>query len=333
MKIIITGGLGFVGRAVAAKALKLDGVDEILVVGRNVSPEPAKILPGIRYLSFDLSKKGSYDWLHDSHTVFHIAAKAGVDGRIEEYMAANLVATESLLNACRKYQVKRFIYTSTPSVVFNNSNIQGGKESLPYLSSPISPYAYTKALAEKLVLDSHEPKRFQTLAIRPHLVWGKGDPHLLPRIIDRHRKGKLRMVGDGTNRMDITHVENVAHAHICAFSAMLKNQYLGGKAYFIGQNEPVLLWPWLNQIFAELGLPPLTKKISFKNAYYIGSIIEFLWKALNLRRDPPMTRFIASQLAHDHWFSNESAEKDIGYKPKIDMKQAMLETLPWLKTI
>ena len=99
----------------------------------------------------------------------------------------------------------------------------------------------------------------RTLALRPHLVWGHGDPHLLPRVISKHRAGKLKIVGDGKNRVDLTHLDNVVHAHLCALRSMVSDRQLGGKAYFVGQGEPVLLWDWLNEIFSELGLPRLEK--------------------------------------------------------------------------
>ena len=114
------------------------------------------------------------------------------------------------------------------------------------------------------MLQAHQPQRFQTIALRPHLIWGKGDPHLLPRVIGRHRKGKLRIVGEGQNKVDLTHARNVVHAHLCAFKSMVRNPSIGGNAYFINQNEPVRLWNWLNQLFKDIGLPVLNKKDFFR---------------------------------------------------------------------
>jgi nucleoside-diphosphate-sugar epimerase len=266
-------------------------------------------------------------------TVFHVAAKAGVGGSYQEYFNANFLATKNLMEGCKSYGIQRFVYTSTPSVVFNNQNIRNGNESLPYLKTPISPYAFTKARAEQLVLESHRPREFQTLAIRPHLVWGKEDPHLLPKVITRHRQKRLRIIGVGKNKMDLTHVSNVAHAHICAYRSLKRDSSFGGKPYFIGQNEPVELWPWLNDLFKGLKMSPLNKSISFRNAYILGWFLEKIWGVSRLTSDPPMTRFVASQLAHDHWFSSSSAKKDLHYEPVINMKDAMEDTLPWLKSL
>jgi len=334
MKIVITGGLGFVGNQVARQLARNFPNAKITAVGRSSAAAPSKIFKNLEYVSSDLTYKNlSFSWLKGVDCVFHVAAKAGIGGCFNDYYQANFTATQGLLNASKEYGVRQFIYTSTPSVVFTNQNIQGGNESLPYIQSKISPYAYTKAKAEKLVLESNCPGEFQALALRPHLIWGKEDPHLLPRILQKHRNNKLKIVGSGKNRMDITHVSNVAHAHICAFQAMLQNQKLGGKPYFIGQNEPVEIWPWLNEIFKNLELPELTKKISYQSAYSIGLIMEKIWNGFHITSDPPMTRFVASQLAHDHWFSGKAAEHDLNYHPLISMNQAMQDTLPWLRSL
>ncbi|MEK9772805.1 MAG: NAD-dependent epimerase/dehydratase family protein [Opitutae bacterium] len=332
MKILITGGLGFIGHAIARRLLE-EG-HEVHALGRTSNPPTNKLIHGLHYHSHDLSRERlKDDWFKGTETVFHVAAKAGIGGRYQDYRLANLSATEQLLQACTEMDVSHFIYTSTPSVSFSTRPIRGGDESLPYSSEVFSPYASTKALAEQAVLSAHDSKGLRTLALRPHLVWGPGDPHLLPRVISRHRAGKLKMVGDGQNRVDLTHLDNVVHAHLCALHSMVSDQQLGGKAYFIGQEEPVLLWDWLNEIFAELGLPRLEKSVSYRTAFRLGYLIEGIWAMFSLSGDPPMTRFVASQLAHDHWFSSSAAKKDLGYRPLICMEEAMRKTLPWLKTL
>ena len=175
--------------------------------------------------------------------------------------AASDVYKRQVLKSCQANGVSRLVYTSTPSVAFSGKPIQAGTESLPYTKNRVSFYALTKAMAEKAVLDAHHQGKFQTLSLRPHLVWGEGDPHLLPRVISRHKAGKLKIVGDGKNLVDLTHIDNVCQAHLCAMKTLLDNTDTGGKAYFIGQNEPVPLWPWLNLLFTELGLPQLKKHI------------------------------------------------------------------------
>lgn len=332
MKILVTGGLGFVGHALVKKLLSQG--HEVHALGRTLNPPSTKLVHGLEYHSHDLANEPiQAPWFEGTDTVFHVAAKAGVGGRYETFRQANLTATENLLQASRQNGVTQFIYTSTPSVTFSTLPIRGGDESLPYSREVFSPYASTKALAEQAVLSEHNTNGMRTLALRPHLIWGMGDPHLLPRVISRHRAGKLKIVGDGENLVDLTHLDNVVHAHLCALRSMLTNNLLGGHAYFIGQNEPVPLWKWLNEVFFEIGLPHLKKSVSYRSAYCLGYMLELFWDLFDLASDPPMTRFVACQLAHDHWFSSSAAERDLGYRPVITMADALQKTLPWLKTL
>jgi len=332
MKILISGGTGFIGYSLARRLLS-SGYD-VHVVGRSAGPPKSKDFHKITYHPHDLSTQGiPSNILSGTELVFHIAAKAGVGGSYSSYYAANYQATVNLLKSCLANRIPRMVFTSSPSVVFSGGSIRNGNESLAYVKSNLSSYATTKALAERAVLEAHSPGNFQALALRPHLVWGEGDPHLLPKVITRHRDGRLRIVGNGENQVDLTHIDNVCHAHLCAMETLLKNKAAGGKAYFIGQSEPVLLWPWLNDLFQQLNLPLLKKKISFGKAYFGGLILEKSWQLLRLRNDPPMTRFVACQLAHDHWFSSQAAKSDLGYEPIQSMKESVEKSLPWLRSL
>ena len=330
MKIIVSGGTGFLGSSLA-QSLSVAG-HEVHTIGRK--PANTTASKKLIHHTWDLSKEVlPLSILSGTDVFFHIAAKAGVWGKYSEFYNANVVATEKILLACQSTKIPRLIYTSTPSVVFSEKSILGGSESLPYGNTGFSPYAETKAIAEQAVLNSHSPGKIQTVALRPHLVWGKDDPHLLPRVIARHKNGKLRIIGSGQNQVDLTHIDNVTHAHVCAMHEMIKNKTLGGKPYFIGQSEPVFLWRWLNQIFQTIDLPPLTKTMSFRNAYLLGCTMEKIWNVLRIKKEPPMTRFVACQLAHDHWFSNQSAEQDLGYIPIKNMADALEETKSWLSSL
>ena len=332
MKILITGGTGFIGYSLARRLLSAG--HDVHVVGRSAAPPESKDFDKITYHPHDLSTQGiPSNILSGTELVFHIAAKAGVGGSYSSYYAANYLATVNLLKSCLACRIPRMVFTSSPSVVFSGGSIRNGNESLAYVKSNLSSYATTKALAEGAVLEAHSPGIFQALALRPHLVWGEGDPHLLPKVIKRHKAGKLRIVGNGENRVDLTHIDNVCHAHLCAMETLLENKAVGGKAYFIGQDEPVLLWPWLNDLFEQLNLPTLKKRISFGKAYFGGLILEKSWQLLRLRNDPPMTRFVACQLAHDHWFSSQAARTDLGYEPLQSMKESLEKSLPWLRSL
>jgi len=323
MKILVTGGGGFLGRYIV-KSLLERGY-EVAILGR--SPQLDLVQQGIRHFQGDLEDAELVQAAcEDRDAVFHVAAKAGIWGSLKSYYQPNIVGTRNVLFACQKQGVRRLVYTSTPSVVFNRQSFRNADESTPYGRDWLCHYAQTKSMAEKEVLYSNQSNGLRTTALRPHLIWGIGDPHLLPRVIAKAKAGRLRIVGDGQNRVDITHVANAAEAHLQALDA-LESGVAGGKAYFISQGKPVRLWDWINEMLKGLSIPPVVKKISLKKAYAIGDCLEVIYKILCLKGEPPMTRFVALELAKDHYFDISAARRDLGYEPKVSTREGMAEYL------
>jgi len=288
MKILVTGGGGFVGGYIVERLLARGYA--VRSIGR--SPQPELVAKGVEVVCGDLTDATAVSAACEGvDAVFHVAARAGVWGSWESFYGPNVIGTRNVLSACRKWQVKRLVYTSTPSVVFNGDSIRGGDESLPYGKNWLCHYAETKALAEQEALAANSEK-LQVVALRPHLIFGPGDPHLLPRVVESVKAGRLRIVGDGSAKVDVSYVGNVADAHLDAFDALERGKG-AGQAYFISQGEPVDLWSWLNSILEGLGQPPLTQKIPRPLAYGIGALCEGVWKVLRRRTDPPITRFVA----------------------------------------
>lgn len=147
----------------------------------------------------------------------------------------------------------------------------------------------------------------------------------MPRVLARARAGRLRVIGRGRNRVDLVHVENAVDAHLLAEAALAKGPpgsgAGGGRAYFITNGEPVLLWDWINGLLAALGEPPVTRRISLRTATALGAACEFAWRVLPLGGEPPLTRFIATELAKDHWFNLAAARRDLGYEPRVGMAE------------
>ncbi len=313
---LVTGGTGFLGRRI---------VDRLLLEGRAVTvcgrtPAPDLEARGVRFLHADL---GDTDAVRaacaGAETVFHVAAKVGVWGPAAEYHRANVLGTRAVIEGCRRHGVRRLVYTSTPSVVYNGRDLAGADESLPLTRACPSPYPLTKAAAEAEVLAAHSGG-LCTVALRPHLIWGPGDPHLVPRILARARAGRLRIVGDGRNRVDMVHVENAADAHLEAEAALAAPASpAGGRAYFITNGEPVVIWDWINQLLVALGERPVNRRVPLAVARAAGAALEAAWSLLPLRGEPPMTRFVAEELAKDHWFDISAARRDLGYEPRIGM--------------
>ncbi len=327
-RVMVTGGGGFVGKALTYNLLE-SGV-EVVVVGRSKYPELDK--PGVTLCRGDIR---NYDFLieatRDCDTVFHVAAKAGIWGDRDDYFSINVTGTENVIKACRKNAVNNLVYTSTPSVVFNSCDLCGAGESTPYANKFLCHYAETKVLAEKAVLKANSPV-LRTTALRPHLIWGPGDTNLIPRLVERGRKGLLKKVGSGDNLVDISYIDNVVSAHVKAAVNLEEKGKAAGKAYFISQGEPVNLWKWINNFFLMTGIPPVSKQISFRNARLAGALMETVYNIFNISSEPLMTRFLAEQLAHSHWFSIDAARRDLGYEPTVDITEGMRRTAEWLKT-
>ena len=322
MKILVTGGGGFVGGYIVERLLARGYA--VRSIGR--SPQPELVAKGVEVVCGDLTDATAVSAACEGvDAVFHVAARAGVWGSWESFYGPNVIGTRNVLSACRKWQVKRLVYTSTPSVVFNGDSIRGGDESLPYGKNWLCHYAETKALAEQEALAANSEK-LQVVALRPHLIFGPGDPHLLPRVVESVKAGRLRIVGDGSAKVDVSYVGNVADAHLDAFDALERGKG-AGQAYFISQGEPVDLWPWLNSILEGLGQPPLTQKIPLPLAYGIGALCEGAWKVLRRRTDPPITRFVAVELAKDHYFDIRKAQNALGYRPRVPMNEALKLTI------
>jgi len=321
MAILVTGGGGFLGRHIVE--LLLARGETVRILGRSAQDELAA--RGVEVIRGDMADEAVVDQaVSGCSGVFHVAAKAGFWGDYASYFRPNVLATRHILKACQKHGVTRLVYTSTPSVVFSGEAFSGADESLPYGKNWLCHYPETKAMAEQEVLAANGLGGLLTCALRPHLIWGVGDPHIVPRIVERARQGRLRIVGDGTNRVDITHVKNAATAHVQAYDA-LPSGTCAGKAYFLSQGEPVVLWDWVNDLLARLGEPQITRKISARKAYKLGGLLEDLFRIFRLKGEPPMTRFLAVEFSKDHWFDISASYRDFGYNPEISSDQGLRE--------
>ena len=259
----------------------------------------------------------------DVDVVFHAGGVAGIGGPWNHFHAINTLGTEYVVEGCLTHNVNRLVFTSSPSVTFQCQNQENVDESVPYATHWICNYAHSKALAEQHVLASNGKNGLLTCALRPHLIWGPRDRHLIPQLLMRVRKDWLRRIGDGTNLVDVVYVENAAKAHLQAADALKPGSPVAGRAYFISQGEPVNCWDWLNEIIVLAGLPPVKKSMSFRAAWAVGATCETVYSLLRLRGEPPMTRFLAAQLSMSHYFNIAHARQDFGYEPTISTAEGM----------
>lgn len=328
-KVLVTGGGGFIGLALV-KALAKRNL-EIIVLGRHRYPEVEAC--GAACITGDIRDKDIVSKsMLGCDTVFHVAAKAGIWGDYSEYYSINVQGTENVIKGCNTLGVSSLVYTSTPSVVFDGSDLEGVDETIPYASRPQCHYATTKILAEQRVLAANSAN-LKTVAIRPHLVWGPGDTNLIPRLVARGKEGKLRIVGDGKNVVDICYIDNVVHLHILAAENLNSSATAAGNAFFIGQQEPVMLWEWINDLFLSLNIKPVRKEISLQRAFLAGRFLEFLYGCLQKQQEPKMTKFLAEQLALSHWFDKGKAKNMLGYEEQVTTSEGMVALLKWLRLI
>lgn len=329
MKVLVTGGGGFLGQAIVRQLLARG--DTVRILQRSNVPE--LVAAGIDCHCGDIADQSVVARaVSGCDVVFHVAAKAGVWGRYDEYYRANVTGTKNVIAACLTNQVGKLVYTSSPSVVFDGCDEAGVDESTPYPKRYLSNYPKTKAIAEQLVLSANNDN-FSTASLRPHLIWGPGDNHLFPRLVQRSRQGKLRRVGDGRNLVDTTYVDNAADAHLAAERALSPRSAVAGKAYFISNGEPLPIWDMINQMLACANEPPVTRGVSSSMAYAVGALMEATYGLLGRKEEPPMTRFVARQLSTAHWFRLDAAKRDFGYEPKVTIAEGLQRlAADWNKT-
>lgn len=321
MRILVTGGGGFLGQALC-RGLRARGHE---VVSFNRGLYPALDGLGVTQVQGDLAQRDAVvAAAQDCAAVFHSAAKAGAWGPYREYHLANVVGTDNVIAACRAHRIDRLVYTSTPSVTHRATHpVEAGTaESVPYGEGFKAPYAATKKQAELAVLAAHDAG-LATVALRPRLIWGVGDNQLLPRLVQRANAGRLRFVGDGENRVDTTYIDNAAQAHFDAFEHLAPGSACAGRAYFISNGEPRTMRETVNGLLAAVRAKQVDKTLPFGVAYAAGIVCEGLWHALPLKGEPPMTRFLAEQLATTHWYDMAPARRDFGYAPQVSFEQGL----------
>ncbi len=324
---LVTGGGGFLGNSIARQLLAAGW--SVRVLGRKARPELESA--GAQVLRGDIAEEDRViKACIGVEAVFHAAALTGIWGDRGRFHFTNVLGTHNVIAACRRQGVPRLIYTSSPSVVFSGNDHVMGDETLPYPDSHLCHYSRSKSLAERAVLAANDPPHLATVALRPHLVWGPGDPHLVPRIVARARAGRLVRVGYGNNRVDLTYIENAAQAHLAAEQALRAGR-AAGKAYFVTNGEPVELWGWIADLLGRLKIPAPRLTVPASMAYLLGGGLETLWNLLLLPGEPPMTRFLARELSTTHTYNISAARRDLGYEPKISMAQGLENLLAHLE--
>lgn len=327
MNALVTGGGGFLGLAIV-RALRARG-NTVRSLSRQEHPALREL--GAEHVRGDVADAAAVSAAAKGcDIVFHVAAKAGVWGPYEEYHRANVLGTENVLAACRAHGIRRLVHTSSPSVVFNGRDMEGVDESVPYPTHFEAHYPHTKALAEQLVLQANSPT-LATVALRPHLIWGPGDNHLLPRLIARAKAGQLRRIGTQSKLVDTVFIDNAADAHLFAADALAPGAACAGRAYFISNGEPIELWDMVNGMLAAAGLPPVARTVPAGLAMLLATCFEAAHKLTGNLNEPRLTRFVVGEMTTAHWFDISAAKRDFGYVPKVSTEEGLRRLAQHLK--
>lgn len=326
MKILVTGGGGFLGSSVCRQLAALD--HDVIAFQRSAADHLSgpnisrNIPPNIHVLRGDIADASAVTRAAKGcDAVVHTAGKAGIWGAAAEFQRVNVEGTANVIRACREHGIGCLVHTSSPSIVHSGGDIGGGNESLPVAEHFSAPYPASKAAAEKLVLAANGDG-LRTVALRPHLIWGPGDPHILPRLAAKARGGRLALPGPD-KVIDTIFVENAAQAHVMALQELAGAGRCAGKPYFVTNNEPLPQGEIIQRLLAAIGIEVRIRAVPVGLALAAGAVCEFTWWALRLKSEPPVTRFAVEQLATAHWFDTRAAERDFGYLPAISIAEGL----------
>jgi len=321
---LVTGGSGFVGKALC-RELKARG-SRVISVSRRDVPELREIGVDVQQVDLTRPQRPLLELLEGVHAVFHTAAHVSMWGHFDEFYRGNVVATRSLVEAASKAGVRNFIYTSSPSVIADGSNLRGIDETRPYPQRYSAFYPMTKAVAEQEVLATHGREGLLTVALRPHLIFGPGDTNLIPTIVERAKEGRLVRIGRGDNLADFSFISDCVGAHITALEALERDPSCGGQAYFISQGDPFPLWRFIDLVLQYSGISPIQRRVPKSVAMAVAGLCELSSKIRPGNPEPLLTRFLVSEMATDHYFSIENARRSLGYHPTLSVEEALAKT-------
>lgn len=319
MKVLVTGAGGFIGGHLARRLLEQG--HEVATFQRG--HYPCLESEGISTIRGDVADSTAViEAIQGVDAVFHVAALASVWGPRAEFERCNVLGTQNVIAGCRHHRVSKLIFTSSPSVVFDGNHQQGIDEQTPYPPRYLAHYPRTKAIAEQDVLAANDA-RLATVALRPHLVWGPGDRHLIPRILDRARTGKLRLIDAPGTRIDATFIDNAVDAHIAALDALSVGSACSGRPYFIANGEPMPAHQLIGGILEAAALDAVAPSVSPRFARAMATVLEWFHSIPGVSGEPLLTRFTASQLSTSHWFDLSAAKRDLAWSPRVTTEEGL----------
>ena len=325
MRALVTGGGGFLGSAIVR--MLLERGDSVVVFARGEYPELIEL--GAELKRGDIRDLSAVrDACADVDLIFHVAAKPPPWGRRADYEAINVGGTANVVKAALSAGISHLVYTSTPSVVEADGDVEGVDERLPYASHFLADYPRSKARAEQLVLDANSTE-LACVALRPHLIWGPGDPHFLPRFVSKARSGQLRRIGSADPLVDTVYVDNAAWAHLLAADRLRAGADIGGRAFFISNGEPIGVWTMVDRMLAAAGEEPVRGRVPAWLAAGLAYCLETIHRCFRIAREPRITRFLVHEVTRAHWFDISAAKKELGYEPSVSLEEGLDRLKAW----
>ncbi len=324
MKILLTGATGFLGFRTLEKLIDMPYVSTIIATGRVLKKTHTVIHQKVTYILGDLSDTLFVEELVSQvNYIIHAAALSSPWGNDKLFIAANVTSQQNLIKAAKKYDIKRYVYISTPSLYVNGLDRFNIKESDPLPTKFINAYATTKRLAEIELENTCIPY----IMLRPRALTGRGDTVIMPRLIRAFDEGKLKIIGNGRNIVDLTSVANVVDAIILGLNAP-PNAI--NEIYNITNGEPVNLWEKIDLVLTLLHKKLPTKTIPFPIVNALAHVLE--WKALlTSSKEPSLTVYAAGTLAKSFTMDITKAKTRLGYSPKVSTNEAIYEFVNWYK--
>lgn len=350
---LVTGGSGFVGQRLVEMLVER-GCKR--VVSFDIAPTPKDALkrPEIEYVQGDLTNpEVVLKAAQGVEAIFHIAALVGPYHPKEAYVKVNYEGTLNILDACKKLGIKRLVMSSSPSTRFpypdpNVSNLTEDelfqKNGGDYAPQFLQPYAETKALGEKAVLDAcgNKADDLLTIAVAPHQVYGPRDGLFLPNLLETAASGSLRIFGDGTNKISFCHVDNYCHGLILGYEALYPNSPALGRFYIVTDGPGVQFWKVLDEAIIAMGFSSLWQKFKLPTWFmmFIAYVCVFVGNAFSAVSGVPSHRvnyylklnpFAVKMLVIDRHFNIAAAKRDLKYEPLISFEQGWADTIKWFK--
>ncbi|MGK5169229.1 NAD-dependent epimerase/dehydratase family protein [Geodermatophilus sp. CPCC 205761] len=320
MRVLVTGASGMLGRATATGLLERG--DEVTVLQRRPSGLPCREVLG------DVADPAVVRWAaRGQDAVLHLAAKVDVTGPWAEYAHANIEGTRTVVDACRTAGAGRLVHVSSPSVAHAGAALAGVGAGPADAGRARGRYSRSKAVAEADALAADSPA-LAVLVVRPHLVWGPGDTQLVARIVERARAGRLPVIGSGAALIDTTYVDNAAAALIAAVDACGP---VHGEALVVSNGQPRPVAEVLSRLCVAAGVRGPRGRVPFRAAYGVGAAVEGVWAATRRRTTPPLTRFLAEQLATAHWFDQRRTRTALRWRPAVSLDEGFARLGAWYR--